>query len=138
MIRFGMKQEDVNYRYARMVFGVCFKDQHFLLVRNDKGEYFLPGGEMEVNEQEAQCLLREFEIETGYKAFLSKCIGRAEHHYDQDGENIQQEASFYEVSLKRRNKIAAGYDLTWMTKEMARERLLLEHHKWAIEQVNHF
>ncbi|WP_227394664.1 NUDIX domain-containing protein [Jeotgalibacillus aurantiacus] len=131
-----MKRQDANYRYARMVYGVCFKDQHILLVRNYKGEYFLPGGEMAEHDKEDQCLLREFEIETGYQAFLNSCIGRAEHHYDQDGENIQHEASFYAVSLKGRKRMTDGYDLTWMTKEMAKEKLLLEHHKWAVEQVS--
>lgn len=59
--------------------GILVSDSKILLVRRKwdpfKGEYALPGGFVEYGETVEQCIVREFEEETGYRTRIEQLLG---------------------------------------------------------------
>jgi 8-oxo-dGTP pyrophosphatase MutT (NUDIX family) len=51
------------YRFPVSVKGVVIRDGNVILLRNERDEWELPGGKLELSESPAQCLAREMEEE---------------------------------------------------------------------------
>lgn len=58
--------QDLEEIYRIAVRGIIFIDGKLLMIEDDFGEVKLPGGGMEVGEEEYQALVREVKEETGY------------------------------------------------------------------------
>jgi 8-oxo-dGTP pyrophosphatase MutT (NUDIX family) len=56
----------VQAAYPVSVKGVVARDGRILLLHNDRGEWELPGGRLEVGETPEQCVVREIAEETGW------------------------------------------------------------------------
>lgn len=79
--QFAARVNEATPRNA--VRGICIRDGK-LLLEQDKimGEYILPGGGIEPNENPEEALLREIREETGYlHAKISKSLGVTENNY---------------------------------------------------------
>lgn len=63
------KQNDDNqaYRFPVSVKGVVFLDGKVVLLKNERDEWELPGGKLELGELPALCVSREIEEELGLK-----------------------------------------------------------------------
>ena len=46
--------------------GVCVQEERVLLLRNERDEWELPGGKLELGEDQPECLAREIKEETGW------------------------------------------------------------------------
>jgi 8-oxo-dGTP pyrophosphatase MutT (NUDIX family) len=59
--------------------GIVFRKKNakseVLLLRNERQEWELPGGRIEVNETPEACLMREFKEETGLQVAIGPCVG---------------------------------------------------------------
>jgi 8-oxo-dGTP pyrophosphatase MutT (NUDIX family) len=59
--------------------GIVFRRKNakseVLLLRNERQEWELPGGRIEVNETPEACLMREFKEETGLQVAIGPCVG---------------------------------------------------------------
>lgn len=54
-------------KFPVSVKGVLVSDGRVLLLKNERGEWELPGGKLELGETPQQCLAREIEEETGLR-----------------------------------------------------------------------
>jgi 8-oxo-dGTP pyrophosphatase MutT (NUDIX family) len=54
--------------------GVLFIDKEVVLLRNDRGEWELPGGRLEKGETPETCLMREFNEELGCAVAVDKLL----------------------------------------------------------------
>lgn len=74
------------YRYPVSVKGVCFLEGKLILVRDERGQWDLPGGKLKKGERLDVCLFREMEEELGLAVrvenLLSATLRRIEDQVD--------------------------------------------------------
>jgi len=56
------------FKYPVSVKGVLVHSNRVLLLKNERNEWELPGGKLEINELPADCVIREIKEETGVQA----------------------------------------------------------------------
>lgn len=80
---FGEKIEGLEYKMRKGVYTIVFNStkSKILTVQNSKGHHFLPGGGIEVNESNQECLEREMLEETGNKITIGAFIGNAKRYF---------------------------------------------------------
>lgn len=61
-------------RYPVSIKGVLIHDDKVLLLKNEREEWELPGGKLELGETSEDCLAREFEEETGLDITVGKIL----------------------------------------------------------------
>lgn len=59
-----VSQDNSSYRFPVSVKGIILYKNHYLLLKNDRLEWELPGGKLEVKESVKECLAREIREET--------------------------------------------------------------------------
>lgn len=136
---FGEKDPHATYIARYGVYAVipnASKD-HIVLVQAPNGAWFLPGGEIEENENHQTALERELLEELGFTATLGQYYGQADEyfyssHRDKHFYNpayIYEVTQFEEVSqpLEDFNTIA------WFEVDEAMEKLKRGSHKWGVE-----
>lgn len=71
-----MKQPNDNnaYRFPVSIKGILIINQKVPLLMNERNEYELPGGKLELNEDPNQCLIRELYEELAIVAHVKYCI----------------------------------------------------------------
>ncbi len=60
--------------------GVVIRDDRVLLLRNERDEWELPGGKIELGETPEACLAREFEEETGWPVQVVEILDSWMYH----------------------------------------------------------
>ena len=74
--------------------GVCLQNNHVLLCKNNaRGNVYLPGGHVELGEDSATALAREWQEEIGLSCTVGPLLGVAEQQYDAPGEGPVSEIS---------------------------------------------
>jgi 8-oxo-dGTP pyrophosphatase MutT (NUDIX family) len=68
------------HRFPVSIKGVCVRDEQVLLLLNERGEWELPGGKLEVGERPEDCLAREIEEETGWPVRVGDLIDCWQYH----------------------------------------------------------
>lgn len=63
--------------------GVWINGSKVVLVKNQRGEWELPGGKRNANESLEQCLIREFTEELSVSVAPQRVIGAGSHHFFQ-------------------------------------------------------
>jgi 8-oxo-dGTP pyrophosphatase MutT (NUDIX family) len=61
-------------RYPVSIKGVLIHNRKVLLLKNEREEWELPGGKLELNETPKDCLIREIEEETGLKIGVGQIL----------------------------------------------------------------
>ncbi|GAA5416969.1 hypothetical protein Pryu01_02008 [Paraliobacillus ryukyuensis] len=76
---FGNKKKNVDYSVRKGAYAIIFNDSKdkVLAVQTLNGNHFLPGGGIENNESDKECLKREMLEETGYQVAIGSFIGNA-------------------------------------------------------------
>jgi 8-oxo-dGTP pyrophosphatase MutT (NUDIX family) len=67
--------------------GVCVRDRHVLLLRNEREEWELPGGKLELGEDPIACLGREITEETGWAVRVGPILDSWQYHI-RDGVDV--------------------------------------------------
>ncbi|PFG03522.1 NUDIX domain-containing protein [Bacillus sp. es.034] len=137
---FGEKVPGVEYQMRTGVYAVIFhhKKNKILTVRNETGHYFLPGGGMEENESDVECLEREMMEETGYCISIGSHIGNAMcYFFSRMGDPLLGEGHFFLVELNEKmlEPMEDEHAPVWMDRKDAKRLLIHEHHYWAIEEA---
>ena len=136
---FGEKIESLNYQIRIGVYAIIFnsKGDKVLTVQNSRGDYFLPGGGIENNENYQECLEREMLEETGYEVSLGSFIGNAKNYFlSTKNEPLFNDGYFHLAKLldKRQNPIEDDHFIKWVDLHRVQKLLVHEHHYWAVNQ----
>jgi 8-oxo-dGTP pyrophosphatase MutT (NUDIX family) len=66
--------------YPISVKGVVFRDDRVLLLRNEREEWELPGGKLELGEDPAECVAREIYEEAGWRVTTGPILDAWQFH----------------------------------------------------------
>jgi 8-oxo-dGTP pyrophosphatase MutT (NUDIX family) len=64
--------------------GVCVRDGQVLLLRNERDEWELPGGKLELGEDPVDCLRREIAEETAWAVTVGPILDAWQYHIHDD------------------------------------------------------
>ncbi|MGM0924762.1 MAG: NUDIX hydrolase [Bacillota bacterium] len=136
---FGEKLDGLDYQKRKGVYAVIFNSakNKVVTVQTTRGHYFLPGGGIEANEKNEDCLKREVLEETGYGLSIGSFVGKAMKYFQSTkNEPILSEGYFYFAELlnKIQNPIEDDHFLKWISVENIEEFLIHEHHNWAVKE----
>lgn len=74
--------------YPVSIKGVLVRDNRVVLVRNDRAEWELPGGRIELGETPKQCVAREIAEETGLPVTVDAIIDSWMYHIEVAEEHV--------------------------------------------------
>ena len=135
---FGEKLENINYIHRSGVYGVIVNNEGKVAVlKTTTGYFLLPGGGIENNETQKQCLEREVMEEVGCRIHIGKYIGKASlYHLAKNNKYILGIGYFYIVNLQCNTnyKIEKDKELIWMDPYECINCLPLEHQSWAVSK----
>ena len=137
-IVFGEKIQGLNYQKRKGVYAIIFhhKKDQVLVVRTESGHYFLPGGGMEGDESQVECLERELMEETGYRGAVGSFVGNAMRYFlTRKEEPLLSDAFFYLVELNEMVQEQSEHVTEWIDLEEASQLLFHEHHNWAMKKA---
>ena len=69
-----LPRDNEAYRFPVSVKGVIIRDDEVVLLRNERDEWELPGGKLELSESPEQCLAREIGEELGLSVVPERLI----------------------------------------------------------------
>ena len=72
------------HRYPVSVKGVAVRDGRVLLLENERAEWELPGGKLDLGEDPAACVAREFGEETGWQVTAARILDCWQYHIGPD------------------------------------------------------
>jgi 8-oxo-dGTP diphosphatase len=139
-IVFGIHQDKQKYITKVSSYAVIYNIQEssIALIKNHKGDYFLPGGGLEIDELLEDCLIRECLEEGGLKVSIQKNIGVAKQYFKSpnDYKYYLNEGHFYMCKqLSKQYPLEKGNAILWVKPSLAIKMLVHDHHKWAILQL---
>jgi len=76
--------DNLAYRYPVSIKGVIFLDGDVILLKNERNEFELPGGKLEVHEQPPETLVREIKEELSIDVEIVDAIDSWLYHIDQE------------------------------------------------------
>lgn len=139
MITYGEKEENINYIPRPGAYGIALNADGDVMIIEIPNGYHLPGGGIEADESEIECLKREFIEETGYEITVIKKIGEAKqlsksmkslNYYELQG-------NFYRVDLgeKVADPIEDDHTVVFMSPQNAIEHLSLEYQAEMVKRA---
>jgi len=136
---FGEKLEGIVYKERAGAYGVVFNEEGCIAVIKTPRGYFLPGGGIEAEENQKECIIREFKEETGYDIEVKQFIGKASTYRFAEGlkDYYHLIGLHYIVDLKEQIaiQIEEDHELLWMEAKECSESLYLEHQAWAVKEI---
>lgn len=72
--------DNAAYRFPVSVKGVLFVRDKVVLLKNERDEWELPGGKLELGEDPQECVVREIEEELGVKSTTAEILDNWVYH----------------------------------------------------------
>jgi 8-oxo-dGTP diphosphatase len=137
--QFGTKLPGRDYPPRPGAYALVFDAGGQVLVVEEHGFWWLPGGGLEAGESCEAGLVREMLEETGYAVEILRELGRA-REYTQDPVSKRfhdKHCAFFAVRLVGESKGPAIADNHphWLPVEAALKKLYDETHRWAVERA---
>lgn len=134
------KKENETYIDRKGAYLIAFKDDNTAVIRTSKG-YFLPGGGMDENEQDEDCLKRECLEEIGYSVKINEFIGSAEMYCEHPQIGYFHPVQNYylgELSEKIKEPVETDHVLEWVPYEKIKNNMFSEMQGWAITECRKY
>ncbi len=137
---FGERKISCDYqaRYGAYVVVPQENQETIILVQAPNGAYYLPGGEIEKEENHIEAINREMLEELGFVVEIGAYFGEAiEYFYSRHRQiHFYHPGYFYEVTkwLKVAEPTEKTNRLHWVTPSEALTLLKRGSHRWAVEQ----
>jgi len=137
--QFGRRLPGRQYPPRPGAYALVFNAAGEILIVEEHGFWWLPGGGLEAGEGFEAGLRREMLEETGYAVEILREAGRA-NEYTQDPVNMRfhnKHCAFFEVRLMGKSKgpqIADNHP-HWLTVAEALKKLYDKTHRWAVERT---
>lgn len=137
---FGQKIDGANYKNRYGVYAIIPNQEknHLILVQAPNGAWFLPGGEIEKEENHLETLSRELIEELGFTATIGAYLGQAdEYFYSRHRDtHYYHPAYLYAVDdfEKTQDPLEDFNHIAWFPILEARKLLKRESHRWGIDQ----
>lgn len=134
---FGDKIDNVEYLQMEGSYAIIRNESNEYALVNVSGNYFLPGGGKEPNENEIECLKRELLEELGWEISRYQRIGESsEYIISRKNEHICIAGAFYLVGKYSEIKQAREKDhlLVWKKYDEAYASLTRKAQKWALKK----
>ena len=140
VIIFGQQDATLEYKKRRGAYGVIKNsDERYLVIKDEDGNFYLIGGEIEEGEEPAEALSREAIEETGYKIRINELIGTAEKHWvsekypDWSQHNI---GVFYKCDLLEQITLPIEVEpMLWVTLNDLEQHLFHEHQLYMVKKT---
>lgn len=135
---FGQKIEGATYQNRYGVYAVIPNPEktEIILVQAPNGAWFLPGGEIEANENHQQALERELIEELGFTAEIGDYLGQAdEYFYSRHRDTHYYHPAFLYAVNSFENVQTPLEDfnqLAWFPIQEAIEKLKRGSHQWGV------
>ncbi len=139
MISFKTNQPEAEQIYTQRpgAYGILANDRNLLAIVKTSRGYFLPGGGIEANESEEECLIREFIEEIGIKIKIKEkiCSGDCYFYATTSNKYIESLGQFYKCEIEEILNVATEVDheLVWLDPNEAIQLLYLDNQKRAVQ-----
>jgi len=138
METFGTKQKGMNYKTRYGAYAVFFENNKVAVIETKQG-YFLPGGNLENDEETEQTVHREVLKELGWKLQILKSIGKAEQYFftRKEKKYFQSVDLFYlaEKTGTSTSTSESNNHLHWLNPQEAIQKVRFESQAWAIQKA---
>lgn len=136
---FGEILDGVYYKERKGTYGIALNELNQVAIIQTPRGNFLPGGGIELNETEDQCLRRELIEETGYSININSfvCSG-IEYGYGSKSEKyLKLVGSFYMIQLKNDTGLKSELDhtLVWKDIDTLKNSMRLKYQYWALQEA---
>lgn len=136
---FGEVLEGISYKERRAAYGIAINDSEQVAVIQMPHGDFLPGGGIEENESEEECLKRELIEETGYNIDIKKLICKGvQYGYGPKSQKCMKMVGyFYLIEFKNNTglKSELDHELVWKDKDELKKSMRIKYQKWAVEEA---
>ena len=136
---FGEVLDGVYYKERKGAYGVAINGLNQVAVIEMPHGDFLPGGGIELDETEDECLRRELIEETGYNINIGSfiCSGIQYGYGPRSKTYLKLVGSFYMIQLKNDTGLKSELDhkLVWKNREDLKKSIRIEYQYWAIEEA---
>jgi 8-oxo-dGTP diphosphatase len=136
---FGEKMADKDYQARYGVYAIIPRkdDTEIVLVQAPNGAYFLPGGEIEADENHQTALARELVEELGVKSFEHSYLGCAdEYFYSRHRDTYYYNPAYIYASHKWQaiSKPLEDFNtIAWFPIDIAINKLKRGSHQWGVK-----
>lgn len=136
---FGEKVENVDYKARYGVYAVIpdERKERIVLVQAPNGAWFLPGGEIEKDEDHIQALDRELMEELGFTATLGHYFGQADEYFYSRHRDTHYYNPAYIYEVLHFEKISDPLEdfnrISWFPVDQAMELLKRGSHQWGVD-----
>lgn len=139
-LTFGNMIENKSYQLRKCAYAIIFNTtkNKVLTVHNGKDFHFLPGGGIEGDESDKECIEREMLEETGYRATVGSFVANAEYYFiSSKNEYLISDGNFYlaELGEKVQEPIELNHLTEWLPIDDIEKHFFYKHQIWAIKQA---
>jgi len=136
---FGEVLDGIYYKERKGTYGIALNELNQVAVIEMPHGDFLPGGGIELNETEDQCLRRELIEETGYSININDFVCRGiEYGYGPKSKKyLKLVGSFYMMQLENDTGLKSELDhiLVWKDIATLKDSMRLEYQYWAVQEA---
>jgi 8-oxo-dGTP diphosphatase len=136
---FGEVLDGVYYKERKGAYGIAINELNQVAVIQMPHGDFLPGGGIEPNETEDECLKRELIEETGYNISINNyvCSGIQYGYGPKSERYLKLVGSFYTIQLENDTGLKSELDhkLVWKSRDELKKSMRIEYQYWAIEEA---
>lgn len=136
---FGEKNANEIYHDRIAAYVVLVDNDKIAVIKTASGKFFLPGGKIEKDESEEECVIRECIEEMGIEVVVKQyfAIGERYFYHEASGKYSHAIGHFFfsDEFKKVCEPIEEDEELLWLSYEKAIEGFYHPHHRWAVEYV---